>query len=709
MNNSGSLQPSSPETACSRIEALLRRHRITLTMGGEPTFVPLDPKGDEWSLAALGPSKLGYARAMALHLIESSWPGALMLQTYGKTYPGEPLPRWNIVIEMRHRFDQSPLWNRPQLLTSDQPPARPVTAAQASSLARLIARRLGFADYLMRFREVESGRAPAWVLPLLFDDETMVFQTARWTLEKKQQTLIPGDSTAGLRLPLDRLAPDTPRKALVIQAQDSAVMVFIPPLSRRGFDLLTRVVEESCQSLPDHSVMLAGYPPTDGSMFDRLILASDPGVLEINLPPKENWIEHRHILRQVYDAAHAVGLCARKFHFNGDIHGTGGGAHLAFGGATVEQSPFLTHPTLLRSVVRYWHNHPCLSYLFTGIFVGPGSQAPRVDESNPLLLQELELALSSPLPRRPTFENIYLPLRHFFVDAAGNTHRAEICLDKLWNLSSSNGCSGLIEFRAFETCESADELAWASLLIRAVITRLIHRPYTEPLRPWGNVLHDAYFLKPFLEQDLESILQDLESCNISLPRSAFSSYWARRFPHLGTFEFGENRRLDFYSAPEIWPLLSEVPSGSVTSRPVDVSNERIMALASHAPISRQGWLRCADIPFQLRTHGRKALRGIRFRALVSVNSLHPHLPVHVPLKIQWVDAASGMVTHSARFYPWNPGGKDYPGRPKTAEEAAQRRKERWVTPTFKPSRHGNKPPLKDQQGWTFDLRLTRQT
>lgn len=703
---------SAPEPSLSRVsdqlEQLLKKNRCTLTMGGEPTYLPLKPEGEEWNQAALGPTKLSYARQLAGNLIRSHFPGSVLMQTYGKTYPGEPLPRWNIVLEIP-ASPKRPLWKHPDLLLTDGKPERPLTPRRVAHLARRIAENFGFTNRLRKFSD-PSGSTSAFALPLRF--ESGKWQSCGWPQTNAFLQLVKGDSSAGLRLPLDSLPANTPRTALTIQAREEGVEIFLPPLQENCFHQLLARIESvaTASNIPHASIILCGYLPEDGRAENRILMASDPGVLEVNLPPTGNWKSYHRIATTIDQAAAEVGLCTHKFHFNGNVQGTGGGAHFAFGGSDADHSPFLTRPHLLSSMIRYWHNHPCLSYLFTGPFIGPGSQAPRADESNPMLVGELELALGHIEARlagkkklsSPDFDQLYLPLKHFFVDAAGNTHRSEICLDKLWNFAAPNGKLGIVEFRAFESCPHASQLCLHGLLLRAILTRCLDSPYREPLRRWGNTLHDRYLLRPFIEQDLKAVLRDLNRAGVSLPARLFEPTLSQRFPVVGHLSTGgKGEPILVYEAMETTPLLSEVPTGSVTSRPVDIANARL-GFSGPAELAQTGFLRVAGVPIGLKVKNGKAVRGIRYRSFPATLSLHPFLPASEPLRIEWIDGRTRKAVSAARRYYWNPDGKDYPDRPESFTEAEQRRRERW-----KPVAPGkSKSPLPGHSNpeWTFDLR-----
>lgn len=665
------------------VEGTLRSAGVLLTMGGEPTFVPLRPEGDEWRTAALGPTKLGRARAMARALVERSVPGAVILETTGKHYPGEPLPRWALLVQ--RWADGRPLWSDHRLLREDTGPGS-ATDKDARRLLTAIAVGLGLREeQVLILRETEqTDGAVGGVLPL--DRAGDAWITAPWqgAVERGGVTLLPGESVAGLRLPLSRLGATDLKRAMTVEARHGAITVFLPPLLLPDYAALLAVIEGAVARTRLGPVTLAGYaPPADSAVF-TIGIASDPGVLELNLAPCDTWEDFDAQLAQVYGAATATGLCARKLQFNGRQVGTGGGAHLVFGGPAGLLSPFFAFPALLPSVIRYWQHHPALSYAFTGTYLGPSSQAPRIDESTFEALYELEIACAGAetlgSPRNlPLFDLLF---RDLLMDRSGNTHRAEISVDKLWNPYAPNGRLGLVEFRAFETHPDRAVQSVVGLFVRAILARLCREPFRGSFIRWGGQLHDRFFLPSFVREDLRDICADLKHHGVT-----FSPEWLEpaldfRFPTAGQFTLEEAEHgpfaIEFRQALEAWPLLGEAPNAGTVSRTVDSSLDRLEARVSDASRLERGLLLVNGLPCEFRpTSDGGAACGIRYRAFQLTPSLQPHVPVHAPLLLEWVDLATLTVVAAARWHVWNPAHAPYPAPPADEAEAGRRRAERW--------------------------------
>ncbi|MDX2286159.1 MAG: transglutaminase family protein [Bacteroidia bacterium] len=693
---------SDPRRACAnQVESTLRSSGLRLTMGGEPTYIALDPAGEEWSTSALGPTKLGYARRFCAAYLRRFHPGALVTHAYGKQYPNEPLPRWT--VSLTHRPGR-PIWPATdRLLLDDRAPHE--SAARLPDLAVSIARTLRLSRFLRPAHE--EGLAPTaapkgWVLPL--DHGAGGWVSDRWKMPPGASvTLIPGDSSIGLRLPLLSLPEACLKRAMTVELKDGGLEIFIPPLPAAAYFELLGILHDLAEKGDFSPLVISGYFPPDARGLLRFTFASDPGVIEVNLPPASDWSTFQSHLQRLDLAAADAGLRTVKYHFNGFTQGTGGGAHLCFGGPVARRSPFLERRNFLPGVLRYFQNHPSLAYAFSGMFVGPNSQAPRVDETGTGVLHELELALAGSGKVEPDPFLFALLFRDLLADRSGNTHRAEISIDKLWNPASPTGTMGIVEFRAVESTADAAALGTIALLFRAILARIARHPYHASLHPWAETLHDRFFLPTLLWADLGSVAADLRRHGIAFDPAWLKDFWAWRFPLLGTLS-GPQGKLTVTHALESWPLLGEQPAGATTVRAIDSSNERLEFRTTRADASRS-WLLVQGVEVPFRACGRWALAGLTFRAHYRVPSLHPHIPAQSPLILDWIDRRSGRITNSVEWHSWRPNGKQYDSRPQNADEASQRVRERWIP---RPDRIGDKArPRKNlppSERWTHDLR-----
>jgi uncharacterized protein (DUF2126 family) len=617
--------PKALATVADQVDATFAKHGVRLTLGGEPTYVPLDPQGLEWSVTALGPTKLRYAYALADALIEQALPQAVAIYSPGKFYPGEVNPRWAINL----------VWNR------DGTPLVPALAALKAEPATLdnaafdrframLAERLDVRPGWLRGVDPSDPARPVGVLPL--DHDATKFVVENWRTGD-ELALLAADGPAGLRLPLNSLPADVNRRALTIEILDGKLHVFLPPLLQAPFLALLENIAATLRELELPPCVLAGYVPSDDSnAWSRLAIASDPGVLEINLPPCLTWREYAQWLDVLERACVPAGLRSFKQPSPEDQIGTGGGNHLLFGGPSLDENPLFTHPAWVTSILRYWQHHPSLAYLFTGQYVGASSQAPRPDECASSLY-DLEMAYRF-LEELPPGDHRYLlseTLRHLHTDTSGNTHRSEASFDKFWNVNFDGGCRGLVEFRAVETLPHAHWMSAVALLWHALAAHLLTHPFKEPLIDYGDQLHDAYFLPSFLWADFEKILRDLRRAGCKLPAALFREIFEWRFPVMLRHADGP-AELTIRRAQEGWPLLCETPlEGGNTSRFVDTSIERLEFVATRDFAARftihvQG----RALPLQ-RFPGGRLGAGLRYRRTSLYPSLHPGIPPQVPL------------------------------------------------------------------------------
>lgn len=619
----------------------LRKQGVTLTLGGEPTYVPSQPDGAEWNFAAVGPTKLTYAYRMAEALIARYLPGALTIYSPGKAYPGEVNPRW--VVNVLANKDGTPI--QPAAGNSNAGAAeedggktrfklgkRDVVALQTA-----IAKKLRLPpDSWLPARDPREGTRHSAVLPL--DHNGKKWITDRWKLPDRARMLplINAEGPAGLRLPLNLLAPEALRRALTLELRDDGVHLFLPPLVQSSFKELTAVLIGQLAAHGVDRYLFEGYLPIDeDNSWTRLGITADPGVLEINLPPCATWLEYHRWLVMLETAGATCDLRSWKQNPQGDPGGTGGGNHLLFGGPNLDGNPFFPRPAWVASLLRYFQAHPCLAYLFTGSYVGSSSQAPRPDESA-RGLYDLDLAYGY-LAGLPKGDHRYIigeTLRHLHIDISGNTHRSEASFDKFWNVGGpSNGASGLIEFRAIESMPHARWMSLVALLWQGIAAFTLEKPSPERLVEHGTHLHDRYFLPTPLWADLRLILADLRSVGFDLPEDAFREIWQWRFPLMLSAPVGGSM-LEVRRACEGWPLLSETPTeGGSTSRFVDTSIE-LLEFAVDAGWEKEHEIFVNGRPLPLLPLGDGRIgAGLRYRRTALFPSLHPGIKPHLPLEV----------------------------------------------------------------------------
>lgn len=607
------------EEAAARAEKLFARHGVLLTLGGEPTYVPERPVGPEWNFSAVGPEKLEYAKKFAAALIEQSLPGGTAFFSPGKQYPGEPNPRWSLRI--LYRTGRLPL---------EEP--RRQTCENLAAFRRNFNREWQWKSNWQRFLDPVDPKNEVWALLLDHDDRK--WQSRAWNLSVRDLRLLKTDGPAGLRLPLHLLPSEVGRRCLTLELKDGKLGIFFPPLRREPFLQLL----DFCRSnlpWPNVEVHYQGYLPLSLEPdWEVLGIASDPGVIEVNLPPCTSWSQYREWLEILDSASAASGLFTWR-EDRGDFPvGTGGGNHLLFGSPSGEENAFYARPGWLASILSYWQKHPSLSYLFTGKYVGSSSQAPRSDESG-MSLRELELALNDLADQNnpPDPATMAETLRHLLVDSAGNSHRAEISLDKFHEPAHPAGLNGLIEFRAIESLPTAEWASAVALLWVSVAAHLLRCPQRGPLQDHGKHLHDRFFLPSLLWLDLLEVIRDCQKSGIKLEPELFRNIWDWKFPSLLRHS-SEQGELTVRLAHESWPLLAETPlEGGSTSRFVDSSLRRL-EISADDHLARSLRITCNGRHLPLRKiQADLHVTGLRYRHTNLYPSLHPRSPVQLPLEI----------------------------------------------------------------------------
>jgi uncharacterized protein (DUF2126 family) len=459
--------------------------------------------------------------------------------------------------------------------------------------------------------------------------------------------------------------------------------VFLPPLLTAD-DFFALVAEvDAAREETAVPVLLEGYPPPSGPKLYRLSVTPDPGVLEVNLPPTASLREHASLFETVFAAALHAGLHSEKHLLDGRQAGSGGGNHITLGGETPLQSPFLQRPDLLASLLTFLQHHPSMSYMFSGLYVGPTSQAPRVDEARHDSLYEMELALTRAFAPRDDEEPAPpwlsdLLFRNLLVDVAGNTHRAELCIDKLFDPGSAYGRQGLVELRAFEMPPHFRMATAQMALVRALVAAFAEEPYRGGLVRWGQALHDRFLLPYWMWRDFEDVLGFLESRGLALPAAAYRPFVELRCPVAGSLQAGDVF-LEVRNALEPWPVLGEHMTATGTSRFVDSSMERIeVRVEGLVPERHRVLVNGHELPLRPTPTKGEHVAGVRFRAWAPPQSLQAHLGIHHPIHIDVIDSWGKRSLGACAYHVWHPEGRAYDTPPLTRFEATARRAQRFT-------------------------------
>ncbi len=558
----------------------------------------------------------------------------------GFRLPLDAIP-WVSESEFPHVYEQDPTEARPEL------PERATISRQPRDAAEPPRDRQGF---------VEQVLGPAGV-------------TRRGRDMNASPDLVPQEGVS---------APWIIRTALCTEVRDGVMRVFMPP-QRYLEDYLELVAAiEDTAAVLDQPVLVEGYTPPHDSRIRSIKVTPDPGVIEVNTSAAGSWDELVKNTNVLYEEARLSRLGTEKFMMDGRHTGTGGGNHIVMGGPSPTDSPLLRSPGLLRSLVGYWHNHPALSYLFSGLFVGPTSQAPRVDEARNDQVYELEIAFQE--VREGTASPPWMVdriFRNVLIDATGNTHRAEFCIDKLYSPETSSERRGLLEMRAFEMPPHARMSLTQHLLLRAAIAKFWKQPYRQELVRWRTEIHDRFMLPHFIRQDMEDVVRDLNEAGYLFDVEWLAPHFEFRFPLYGTIDH-LGIELELRQAIEPWHVMGEEQGAGGTVRYVDSSVERLQVLVNGMVDSRHV-VACNGRRIPLQPTGRNGqfVAGVRYRAWQPPSCLHPTIGVHAPLVFDIVDTWSGRSIGGCTYHVAHPGGRNYDHFPVNAYEAESRRMERF--------------------------------
>lgn len=650
----------------------VRDSGLNLWVGSEPTFTDRYSQAPEWLSSALGGEKEARAHELA-QALAANMPGAMILRSTGRKYPGEPEPRWN--IGLYRQADGQPFWQGPPdpLLCEKPSPASPDLDRWAAALAETLAE-VGWS-----FCETDID-----------DDDTAEKTDAESTVvaDVDVRTLVATREEAGsdkLRFALSIVAVATDTLSARIDLPTLGSMA----LCRQVLDAVAR---SACRA-GLHTLIVAGEAPPTDDHLELTTITPDPAVIEINSAPNASAEQFLWRSRRIYDSASAVGLTPYRLYFNGAVADSGGGGHITLGGPSPQTSPFILQPQLVLRLVRFFNHHPALSYLFAHDFVGGSGISVRPDERGTdafdELVLELELLASS---SGLTPDLVWQGLAPFLCDVAGNSHRAEINIEKLWNpFLKGRGRLGLVEFRALRMPQSTERSTALACLLRAIVAMLSVTPYDRPLVDWGRALHDRFALPYYLEQDLHQVFDALSAAGFGLGEAIKQVLRTDRFRLMARVQL-PGYVLELRRAMEFWPLLGDVTSEEQggSSRLIDSSTTRIELRLRPAPIEATqdmatagAWPEIAipgsNLVLPLRPEsdhlGELKVYGLRYRRFPPTQGLHPMLGAQAPVtfRVSYPDQSADVVI---TLHEWEPSGEAYPGLPEDMEDAAMRRSQR---------------------------------
>jgi uncharacterized protein (DUF2126 family)/transglutaminase-like putative cysteine protease len=599
-----------------------------------------------------------------------------------------------------------------------------------------------------------------YVLPIARSADDSQWQSGRWFLRADRCYLIPGDSPIGYRLPLDsqpwtakgdypfihapdpsrsfpalrshaqireqvregfhqpaagervpqqkESAADIARTSMCAEPRNGVLYIFMPPARELEHYLeLVAAVEAAAEALAQ-PVIIEGYEPPNDPRISNFRVTPDPGVIEVNVQPSANWQQLAEGTTFLYEAARETRLTTEKFMLDGRHTGTGGGNHIVLGGATAPDSPFLRRPDLLRSLLSYWHNHPSLSYLFSGLFIGPTSQAPRVDEARNDSLYELEVAFRQ-FPKAGDSVPPWLIdrlLRNLLIDVSGNTHRTEFCIDKLYSPDGPTGRLGLLEMRAFEMPPHARMSLTQQLLLRAMVARFWRKPYAPAtLVRWGTELHDRFMMPYFVESDFADVIAEMKDEGFALEAEWFAPHFEFRFPKYGDFA-ARGMHLELRQALEPWHVMGEEGAAGGAVRYVDSSVERLQVrVTGLAPNRFLVTCNGRAVPLQPTGTLGEFVGAVRYKAWAPPSALHPSIGVQAPLTFDLFDTWMNRSQGGCQYHVTHPGGLSHEHFPVNSFEAESRRLARFFRIGHTPGSMSAAPaPADPEFPFTLDLR-----